>query len=202
MRVASRRVADRDGPTQRVRTKGDAMPTTTDSKRFLKIGEIIVSKTEEHIVWSILGSCVSIIFFVKDTLSILCHSQIPDMHHQERSCRDTCPNPCVEGTQITLDSKYVSCSLAFMLAKLEEEGIGRDSVRTTLVGGASILPRIGERSSVGDLNINTAKEILKNNGMKIHRESTGGSIGYIFWYNTKSDILEVKRHTDDKKIIL
>ena len=56
-------------------------------KLMLGIGDLVKVKNEEIELWTVLGSCVSIIFHIPDAFSLMCHAQLPELSReaQERA---------------------------------------------------------------------------------------------------------------------
>ena len=169
-----------------------------NATRHLNIGDIIVTKNEEEIVWSVLGSCISVILYVPNQISILCHAQMPSRNEVGAKCFDSCPHPCFNDLPEAQDSKYVKCSVEFMIEQLYKNNGNISALNTTLIGGASIISQKGIGNSIGELNIKTAKDILENQHIRINRELIGGSKGYTLWYYTKNDRLFVRKHSEEE----
>ncbi len=170
----------------------------------LNVGDIIISHDEPVDVWSVLGSCVAIIFFVKDRVSIICHSQIASQSELDDTCYNQCPNPCFNNLESTHKNKYVKCTLEYMINYIKKMNIDICAMNTTVIGGASLMGRVQNKETVGEKNIKITKQILKAAGIKINRELTGGTHGYTIWYNTKSDelLVKVQEENSTKKELL
>jgi len=173
--------------------------TPEKSFRSMNIGEIVISSKAEEIIWTVLGSCVSIIFHVKDHISIMCHSQLPYCMDAHTKCFHTCPNPCFNDLDDTHDNKYVKCSIEYMIKQLKKNNIDFKKLNTTIIGGASILPKLSTKPTIGEMNVATAKEILNDNQIRINRELVGGLKGYTLWYHTNNDRLLVKIQSDGQE---
>lgn len=167
--------------------------------RALNVGEIIISRDKEEIVWTVLGSCVSVVFHVNEKLSIICHAQMPFRKNINDKCYEQCPNPCYTILSDSIDNKFVKCSVEFMVQYLVKHKCNFSKLNTTLIGGATILKKINDKATIGELNIKIAKDILNKNGIKINRELVGGLNGYTLWYYTNSDRLFVRIHHDKKE---
>jgi chemotaxis receptor (MCP) glutamine deamidase CheD len=171
-------------------------------RRNLDIGEVIVSDRITEIVWTVLGSCISVIFHVPKVVSVLCHAQLPFNGNFECNCSDNCPKPCQRKHSDSTENKYVSCSIKNMVNILHKNNVTANEIRTTLVGGASVLGKIVERQTIGEKNVEVAREMLDSLGIKINRELTGGKTGYTIWYRTDNDKLIIRRHGEKNKIEL
>lgn len=162
-----------------------------DFHKTLGIGEIIVSEKKEEIVWTVLGSCISVIFHVEGVVSIISHSQLPQ-NGFNRDCTEDCPHPCGRDFDELLDNRYVKCSLEFMIRKLDAYDFDPGRLRTSIVGGAAIVRQTDGLESIGDRNVAMARKILAENRIRINREKTGGMNGYNLWYHTATDRLFVR----------
>jgi chemotaxis protein CheD len=169
----------------------DTLRTPYDFHRNLSIGEVIVSEKKEEIIWTVLGSCISVIFHVEGVVSIISHSQLPynSFNHE---CTEDCPQPCGREFDSLLDNRYVKCSLGFMIGKLAAYGFDPRRLKTTIVGGASIVKYVDGQESIGDKNVAMAKTMLAENGIRLNRQKTGGLNGYNIWYHTDTDRLFVR----------
>ena len=46
-------------------------------KRMLGIGDLVKMQNNDTVVWTVLGSCVSVIFHIPGFFSLMCHAQLP-----------------------------------------------------------------------------------------------------------------------------
>lgn len=158
------------------------------------IGEVKIIKNPQEVVWTILGSCVSVIFYVRSDLALICHAQHPSPQLKEMKCSDSCPHPCFTNILDSNRFKYVSCSLEYMINYIQKQNIALSKVHVSLIGGAAITSYRRNNKSMGDLNVIKAKEVLKSNGIWLNREIVGGDDGITLWYNPKMNKLTYKRH--------
>jgi chemotaxis receptor (MCP) glutamine deamidase CheD len=162
----------------------------------LGIGEIIISENKEEIIWTVLGSCISIIFHVDNLFSMICHAQLP-YNSTATKCSDQCPHPCLRTFDQSLENRYVKCSIDFMLKKFQTYRFDLKDLKTTIIGGASVINFKKGQKTIGELNVITAKEMLKNNRIRINREKVGGLNGYNLWYHTDNNKLFIKKINED-----
>lgn len=165
----------------------------------LNIGEVVVVEKESKVVWTVLGSCISLIMHIPNKFSIISHAQLPYSHHTKYSCKESCPQPCGRQYSEKNSLRNVPCSIKYMLDYLKNRDINLKEVEVTLLGGASIFKMISDNDSIGRLNINSALEILENNNIKINRKYIGGIQGISIWYYTSSNRVEILRHEDQRK---
>jgi chemotaxis receptor (MCP) glutamine deamidase CheD len=166
------------------------MNNTADCKttKNLGIGDVIISEKKEEIIWTVLGSCISVIFHVDNIVSMICHAQLP-YNSTTLKCRDECPHPCNRNFDQTLDNRYVKCVLEFMIKKLKTYKFNMRDLKTTLFGGASIIKKDNDKLTIGEQNVRTAKKILESYNIKLTRVSVGGLKGCNLWYYTDTNKL-------------
>ncbi len=171
-----------------------------DNKYNVNIGELRIIKNPEEVAWTILGSCVSVIFHVRNDLALICHAQLPAPKVNGNKGCEICPCPYFTILSTENKYKYVSCSLQYMISYLKRNNIDLKSIKTTLVGGASTFNYSKDKSTFGELNVMKAKQILKKHGIKINREATGGNNGYTLWYYAKNNKLTLKKHREQELV--
>ncbi len=168
--------------------------------KFLNIGELEILRNPNDRIWTVLGSCLSVIFHVPKRLSLICHAQMPDRSKYESKCSDTCPDPCFIHQPDTIDFKFVSCSIDFMVKELLKKGISLRKIHTTIVGGASVLEI--NNNTIGNQNVIMAKKKLAQYNIIINRELVGGNNGISIWYYSGSNKLFINRHPEIEKFEL
>ncbi len=165
-------------------------------KRMLGIGDLVKIYNNDTIVWTVLGSCVSIIFHIPGYFSLMCHAQLP------------LSNRALQASQFNADPNdkrryvHVDTVLAKMMTLVRESNIPVSSVDVSLLGGAGVLRDTGSQFAVGAKNIEVAKKVLAENGYIIRRDITGGKFGITVWYNPKLNEITVRRHAEIKAIDL
>ena len=88
---------------------------------FLKPGELYLGE-QPTVVTTILGSCVSLIFFHQPRqLGAICHALLPTDAHQENSFR------------------FVDRAFFWMLEQFQARGITTSQIQVKLFGGADVL---------------------------------------------------------------
>jgi chemotaxis receptor (MCP) glutamine deamidase CheD len=170
--------------------------------KMLKVGEVLILKTNEDFVWTVLGSCVSVIFHVPKRISLICHAQMPTQSKYKYNCFDSCPHTCFDSMQGSSDFKYVTCSIEYMIHQLVKNKISLKSIHTTILGGATGFFGIENDNSVGYQNIMAAKKILCKYKIRINRELTGGNEGITIWYCSSNNRLLVNKHKEEGKFEL
>lgn len=159
------------------------------NKIYLNPGDLVITSKSE-IIWTLLGSCISIIFYSQlKKISGVCHAQLP-YEKSNLSCKSTCPKPC--GKNESDEFKFVTCSFKYMLDVFHEKGIYNSEIQVSLFGGASMLDSKNTVFKIGDMNIEKAMELINVNGLKIIRNDTGGSLSRSLIHHTDSGITKVK----------
>ena len=129
---------------------------------YLKPGEIYLG-AEPTVVTTILGSCVSMIFFNQlQRLGAICHAVLPEDVHQEQSFR------------------FVDSSFYWMLEQFQSRGIASKQIQVKLFGGADVLECFrGEcqTATVGQQNIQQALKLFEAHGLQIQASNLGGTVG-------------------------
>jgi chemotaxis protein CheD len=155
---------------------------------FLKPGEVVVTN-EPRVISTILGSCVSVTMLHRPSgHSAMCHALLPKCQkHYEGEC------PCPDLKCFS----YVRGSICSMLEYLSQHGVRRrDEIETKLFGGSDVLS-IEMRScsflSVGQQNINMARQMLESQGLKLISFDVGGPQGRKIFFNTCTGEVLMKR---------
>lgn len=172
----------------------------TTGGRMVNIGEIVIAQSPEELVWSVLGSCVSVIMRAGASVALICHAQMPARKEFGVRCTDSCPHPCFNFLPDSMELRYVSCAIEYMLNYLNKNRLPLSGLSTTLIGGASKLKDMS--FSIGDENLRVARETLDRNGITLNRSLTGGDKGYTFWYRPGDDSLVYRIHESPEKRIL
>lgn len=135
-------------------------------------GELVIAKNGETI-WTVLGSCVTVILYnSRLKISAVCHAQLPS-RTLEIHCSTSCTSPCRQNE--SCEFKYVSCSIEYMLDQFHKLGIQNREIDVRLYGGANVLELSSDKPRIGDKNVSKAKQILREKGLTIFKEDTGGN---------------------------
>ncbi len=165
----------------------------------LGIGEIKIIRGKKAVVWTVLGSCISVVFYANKNLSLICHAQMPDRGLFESKCSDSCPHPCFNYLQDSNEFKFVNCAIEYMIRVMENNNINLKKISTAVIGGASLFKRIEGKKTIGEQNIEKAEEVLGKHGIKINRSLVGGNEGYTIWFYSNNNKIIYKRHTSEQK---
>lgn len=154
------------------------------------------------VVSTVLGSCVSVVFYVPGSISMVSHSLLPSLKSYNGLCIDSCPSPCHNDLPTSSDFRYVTCSLKYMIGELKKRNIHPSQVHTSLIGGANVLQCREQEEGVGYKNVAMAREILNQNGFVIQREHTGGLVGRNLKFYSESNTIMLKIHGQKKEFEL
>lgn len=110
-----------------------------------------------------LGSCVGIVLhdpFAK--VGALIHAMLPSVTYSKSKDNR---------------AKFVDTAVPTAIEEMEKLGARKHRITAKLVGGARMFTDYGNGAFIGDRNIRAARNVLKENGVKIIARDTGGAIG-------------------------
>jgi len=162
-------------------------------KKYLGMGEVIIT-ADPMIIWTILGSCVSITLFNKRLgLAAICYAQLPEKEHSNgMRCSDTCPKPCFRNDKGE-STKFLSCAFNLMLEKFKSNGVINNEMSAGIYGGASMFKYIYvyREKSIGDQNVELAYRLCNRNKIRVVDDDTGGEVGRRLKFNTLNGKIEM-----------
>jgi|WetSurMetagenome_2_1015567.scaffolds.fasta_scaffold307877_1 chemotaxis protein CheD len=145
---------------------------------YLKPGELYLGE-QPTVVTTVLGSCVSLIFFhPARRLGAICHALLPCNKHEENSFR------------------FVDSSFDWMLKQFNSRHIPSPQIQVKLFGGADVLEcyeGLCRTVTVGQQNIRRALEMVKDNGLRVHVSDLGGTYGRKLFFFTHTGEVLLKR---------
>lgn len=124
-------------------------------KRMLGIGDLVKMQNNDTVVWTVLGSCFSVIFHIPGFFSLMCHAQLP-LSNKELHAGQFNADPNDRRRYIHVDTV-----LAKMMTLVRENNIPISSVDVSLLGGAGVLRDTGSQFAVGAKNVEVAKKFLQ-----------------------------------------
>ncbi|HEX9021338.1 MAG TPA: chemotaxis protein CheD [Nitrospirota bacterium] len=153
---------------------------------YLKPGDMYFAKQPTLIV-TVLGSCLSITMFNRRRgLGSICHGLLPKCGPRKKDCQ----GECLEGF------RYVDCSIRRMVQLFDRHKVKRSEIEIKCFGGADMFTRTIELpgiASIGRQNVTTAKQILKDEGLKLRVIDVGGLQGRKIFFNTRTGEVLLKR---------
>lgn len=162
----------------------------------LNPGELYIA-TEPTLVWTLLGSCVAISFYnARLRIGAICHAQVAEERHREYRCSDFCPHPCFAEAPDSNRFKYVACSIRYMYERFTQFGISGHEITVKLFGGANMFSVHQTMKSVGEENIEVARKMINDFGLRLVKESVGGKSGrtLYFYSDTGEILLKITKH--------
>lgn len=136
-------------------------------KFYLDPGKCVFGQQESQVCTTILGSCISVIFWHQRTrFFAICHYLAVGGGEQ--------PNEAVERF-----GRYGKSVLPHMLTLVQQAGIAKSELQVMVVGGASSPNTTGlaRQFQIAKRNIEFAHYFLKQHNLPIQFEDTGGEIG-------------------------
>lgn len=137
------------------------------TNRTVSIGNIVVSNTPGDVLIAYgLGSCVAVCLYdpVAKVGGML-HALLPS-------------HPDGHGSANSLSPKFVDQGILILLKELEKYGAKRRHLIAQLCGGAQVLPATGfDNLNIGRRNVGVAEAVLRQEGITIVAQDTGGSSG-------------------------
>jgi chemotaxis protein CheD len=156
------------------------------SQEYVKLGQIIFTKTPEHYNLLGIGTCLSIFMYdLKRGNYCFSHCMLPEFMECDRN------SPSMPG-------RYTDLAVDYMLNKMLNEGSNRADIKVKIVGGAQIYTdtfRIGER------NIEVARNKLKECGLKIIAEDVGGKKGRSITIYNRDGTINIRNNETNKFVI-
>jgi chemotaxis protein CheD len=152
------------------------------------VGTYHVAKSPRRLVCIGLGSCVAIVLHEKiQEFGGLAHAMLPYYK---------------EGKDRINAFKYVDTSIYLMVDDLLENGGKKSNLRAKLVGGSHMFSFMGnETLDIGRRNIESAKDTLKEESIRIVAEDVGGNSGRTIYFDSKTGVIELKRSGRSSKRI-
>ncbi|HEY5955085.1 MAG TPA: chemotaxis protein CheD [Polyangiaceae bacterium] len=167
-------------------------------KVHLGVGEVYIAE-RPTLAWTVLGSCVAVILYVPSIqVSAICHAQLPAPNITGSTCRESCPNPCFRGAQTSSNLKFVTCCVDYMASRLMDMGVATRSIACAVIGGANMFPVVGSSGSVGDKNVEVARQVLAQHSLSLRYEDVGGTRGRTLSYHTGNGRLRLETPRDRK----
>lgn len=151
-------------------------------KVYLKPGEMCFCQVPV-LVTTILGSCVAVTMWSPRLgLAAICHAVQPVCPKIAKGC----PEHCMKKYH------YVSCVIPEMIHLMTSRGAMADELEVKLFGGAAVLATPASQS-VGRQNIEMARSVLRDNGLRLKVHQVGGQHGRKLIFNTHTGEVLLKR---------
>ena len=163
-----------------------------NTKIMLSPGEIYADVNPAK-VWMVLGSCVAIAMYDKKKhIGTVCHGQLPERRLYGVTCRDNCPHKCDHHEDIETEFKYITCSFDHMKSFLMSAGSKKEDLVVSIIGGSSLIDFGHNKKSIGTENVEVARRVVKDFGLRIHYEDVLGDVGRTIDFDTEKGLLVTK----------
>ncbi|MBN2040972.1 MAG: chemotaxis protein CheD [Spirochaetes bacterium] len=154
------------------------------------IADIGIAKPPD-ILRTILGSCVGVCLYdSRSQIGGLSHVMLPKM---------------IETSSATLPNlkKYADTAIPYLLKKMENIGANRKYISAKIIGGATMFKIMSNNpaSNIGQNNIDSVKQILKELKISIIAEDLGGDHGRTIDFYMESGDVKIKFSTRDLRVI-
>lgn len=151
------------------------METVKEEKIIeVSIADMKIAEGSFKLVTRGLGSCVGLTLYdpIKK-IGGLAHAMLPDINNSK-----TKANPV----------RFVNYVINKMAEDLEKMGCSKSRLVAKLFGGARMFSFITSESmlNVGEKNVEMAKQVLAELGIKISVDETGGTFGRTIEFNTEN----------------
>lgn len=151
-------------------------------EKIIEVGmaDMKISRNPGRLITRGLGSCVGLTLYdPQKRTGGMAHAMLPDIHKAK-----TVSNP----------KRYVNYVIKKIVEDLEKEGCSRKRLEAKLFGGARMFSFITQESvlNVGENNIEIAKAVLAELGIKILVEETGGTFGRTVELNLENGKVLIK----------
>ena len=156
-------------------------------KKFLSIGEVIIA-TEPTYIWTVLGSCVSVILFsLRKKASAICHAQLVEKEFSTKVKQESEFNSKTE--ILKNDYRYLGRAINYMIDELLSLGIHRNEIVASIYGGGKIIKNLQD---IGLENAESAVKILQDNDLRIVKKDIAGNKTRTIRHYSDTGITQVK----------
>ncbi|MGY4689843.1 chemotaxis protein CheD [Salibacterium sp. K-3] len=128
-----------------------------------------------------LGSCVGVVLYDEDRQSaVMAHIMLPDSE--------------MAGTRSVQRAKFADTAMEDALACLREKGSRLNRLQAKLAGGAQMFSfsSNSEMMRIGPRNSEAVKSFLRDHGIAVRGEDTGGSKGRTIEFNPLDSCLSIR----------
>lgn len=180
-------IGHKDGSIEKVSSSRFTQQTKGYNTHTVIGGEFAVGRDDDDVAFkTLLGSCVALMFYDKE-------KKIKSMNHF-----------LLPKTENTIDDmKYGLYSVEAMLNEMYKMGCKKQNMVAKISGGADIMQLNLTNVSIGQRNVDFAKEFCRSEGFKVISEHTRGEHGRLILLAEDFDtFIKVTQKSDtDNKIL-
>lgn len=128
-----------------------------------------------------IGSCVAVCFYCADKKKGgMAHVSLPD--GEDKPLREDYP------------AEYAYHGINTLLKELKKIGVDEDEITAKLAGGSQMFSKLNFRGkSIGESNIESVTQILKDRKIRVESEDLGGKVGRSIKFYLESGAIEIKK---------
>ena len=155
--------------------------TAADEPISVGLGQIRFGKSPDMLRAVALGSCVGIALYdPKLKIGALAHAMLPNSS---------------EARAEFSPGRFVDSSISKMTSDLTKKGSNPKTLKAKLVGGAKMFNHIESKKflDIGDRNVSTARDILKDEAIPIVAEDVGKNYGRTVVFDLSSGKMSIRR---------
>ncbi len=158
---------------------------TQSAERVVRVGELVVEKGEVVLTAYGLGSCVAIM--VSDV-----EAQVGGMAHI------LLPSPTLARRDAN-PGRFPQTAVPKLMGELLEQGAALKRLTARLVGGASMFSQLTPPGAmqIGERNVLAAKSALREAGVLVVGEATGGAKGRTVRFNAGTGVVTIRTVGED-----
>ncbi len=139
---------------------------------------------------TVLGSCVSVVLFnSRLRMAAMCHALLPRVVNGKA------------GDGMEAPFRYIQYAVPEMILRFRRSGIGPEETDVCIFGGSDMFfsRTAGIRlPSVGQQNIETALDIIRQAGLNVKNADMGGTVGRKIFFYPHTGELWIKRLNQEK----
>ena len=152
------------------------------SSNLIKVGmaDLNAAKSPAVLITYGLGSCVGVTLYdEKVKVGGLAHIMLPD----SKAAKEV-GNP----------AKFADTAIPILIEKMEKLGASKSRMVAKIAGGAQMFTfsKQDPKKSIGQRNAEAVREKLKDEGIPIVVDETGGNFGRTIILHTDTGVLEIK----------
>lgn len=144
------------------------------------IADLNIAAPPEKLITVGLGSCVGIaIYDASSKVGGLAHIMLPDS---------------TQFSNVNNPMKFADLAIPILLERMEQKGALKRNLKAKIAGGASMF-NFSDKSmimDIGNRNSISVKKVLKEIGIPIIGEDTGGNKGRTMIFDTINGVVQIK----------